>query len=467
MENETHFPVRVEHHTKGKMHIIVMGCAFFVGLILCIIVGAAGPDVFSEHADPDGSTVTIRPSEEGEGVSQGIWMGLLTGMKKKHRIMWVTGSFDRPDFLNNDRPEIELTFDQKMFITIEGLHGEDERHILADRVERDRKVVCPAHQDRCSDFLIFFQTYIRFPQYRVEVQFIHPGEIADGVNPELKCFMKFFFINEDYTQFELGWGYLFMALTTIVCVVFFLQLVYRLGWWKEWNTQQRWLVILLPFLWFFNDPFFAGQVVEAPAHGLPELNIFFIATFVAVLLLYWLCLMDQIRTDHHATSVGSRKIAWPRWVIWKSILCFVIWLIIMSTFIELYTTQTKDPTFDGITESTDERKSMAFTAATSLFMAIYIIWMIYLIVSAFHHIKEMLPCYHFLFGVTLLVIIITVVAVFLASLFPVQSTPVQFLGLYGMYNMYIWMLAFAYTPLKPEDQYSGGSGDIQMAGVNA
>jgi len=466
MENETHFPVRVEHHTKGKMHIIVMGCAFFVGLILCIIVGAAGPDVFSEHADPDGSTVTIRPSEEGEGVSQGIWMGLLTGMKKKHRIMWVTGSFDRPDFLNNDRPEIELTFDQKMFITIEGLHGEDERHILADRVERDRKVVCPAHQDRCSDFLIFFQTYIRFPQYRVEVQFIHPGEIADGVNPELKCFMKFFFINEDYTQFELGWGYLFMALTTIVCVVFFLQLVYRLGWWKEWNTQQRWLVILLPFLWFFNDPFFAGQILDA-THGLPEFNIFIISGFMATLLLFWLCMMDQIRTEHRTMNAGAKKWAIPKWIIPKAVLCFMIFVANMAVFLDLYHSESVDPTYDGVNE--DKRKNLAFTGAISVFMAIYCIWFIYLVVSAFHHIKDMLPAYRFMFFVTLLVVLLSVIGVFVAALYPIQSSPIEFLTYYGMYNLYLWMLAYAYTPLKPEEQYNQqtetGDGEVQLSNL--
>eukprot|EP00640_Fibrocapsa_japonica_P001900 CAMPEP_0113937038 /NCGR_PEP_ID=MMETSP1339-20121228/3746_1 /TAXON_ID=94617 /ORGANISM="Fibrocapsa japonica" /LENGTH=441 /DNA_ID=CAMNT_0000939653 /DNA_START=105 /DNA_END=1430 /DNA_ORIENTATION=- /assembly_acc=CAM_ASM_000762 len=441
-----------------------MASVFCIGLIVCAAVGYAGPEVF-ENKTNEPSTIIL------DDAGYGIWNGEIDDMKREHRFLWVTAKFARPE---NTDPDLTFGWDQQMFVTVDGIVDPETKvdvHNLAKAHELKEHVECIAGRDLCEDILVFFKTNIRFPTYHFLVEFRHPNELAQDINGNLDIALNIFYVNADYTAFEMGWGYLFMIITTVVALMpvwgYYWQLCWRLGSWKEWSMQQRWVAVLLPMLWFFNDPFFAGQVVEAPAHGLPELNIFFIATFVAVLLLYWLCLMDQIRTDHHATSVGSRKIAWPRWVIWKSILCFVIWLIIMSTFIELYTTQTKDPTFDGITESTDERKSMAFTAATSLFMAIYIIWMIYLIVSAFHHIKEMLPCYHFLFGVTLLVIIITVVAVFLASLFPVQSTPVQFLGLYGMYNMYIWMLAFAYTPLKPEDQYSGGSGDIQMAGVNA
>jgi hypothetical protein len=58
----------------------------------------------------------------------------------------------------------------------------------------------------------------------------------------------------------------------------------------------------------------------------------------------------------------------------------------------------------------------------------------------------------------------TVVGIFIAAMYPLPGAAVDFLGMYSLYNLYIWTMAFVYAPLKSGgDNEDGSFGDFSMS----
>jgi len=64
--------------------------------------------------------------------------------------------------------------------------------------------------------------------------------------------------------------------------------------WGEWSVEQKWVAILLFGLIAYNNPFFPSEIL---LHGWFPVFIdqVFIASFLFLLLIFWLVLFDGIR----------------------------------------------------------------------------------------------------------------------------------------------------------------------------
>mmetsp|Transcript_8850 Transcript_8850/g.11675 ORF Transcript_8850/g.11675 Transcript_8850/m.11675 type:complete len:468 (+) Transcript_8850:272-1675(+) len=441
--------VRIEHPKAGKTAIMISALVFGIGFILCLIIGAAGPDVFTEH----GGTKHIVKVEPG---GMGIWKATVYSMMPEHRLMWLTLKMERPE--SGIATNFDLSFHQEMTIQVIGEHDDGSTKILNKHSNHTRTVTCPSEECYCDPILLYYQPYIQYSTYHFEVYFYHPliiNEYQEGQPETLTTEMQLYFMDTNYTTFEMTWSYFFLAITLLViffpCYGFFWSLCKLPR--SQWSIQQKWLIVLLIGLFFFDNPFLAAEVKYA-SPGLGNFYIITLSTFLGLLLLFWLVIIDNIRYDSYGNPHGDMSDSHRRqacWFIPKAFLCLAISIVIISTYITMKNIETDDPAYNGITEVNS--KSEPYIIATSIFMAAYILWISYLVVSCFRHLKDMLPAYLFLFSLTMFTIFITIIGIFVAAFYPIRSSGIEFLTFFGVYNLYIWVLAIAYTPMGRQGNY--------------
>jgi hypothetical protein len=119
---------------------------------------------------------------------------------------------------------------------------------------------------------------------------------------------------------------------------------------RLWSFEQRWITSLLVGLLFFNDPFFAAQLYSPHPDSMAILYIFFTSTFVGMILIFWLCVLDEMRaTDESGVgSLDSGRRTPIKFYTPKLILVILIWSILMSSYAYVRTQRTGDPTYEGL-----------------------------------------------------------------------------------------------------------------------
>lgn len=65
---------------------------------------------------------------------------------------------------------------------------------------------------------------------------------------------------------------------------------------RVWSYEQKWIGAVLVGLVFFNNPL-VGVEVFFPSLVWTGLSVIGMVTFLALLLLFWLCIIDVVRTS--------------------------------------------------------------------------------------------------------------------------------------------------------------------------
>ncbi|CAM9137288.1 unnamed protein product [Choristocarpus tenellus] len=128
----------------------------------------------------------------------------------------------------------------------------------------------------------------------------------------------------------------------------------------------------------------------------------------------------------------------------KLILVGLIWFLTILVYIYVRVKQTGDPSYssyDDLTSYTNV-KILSLTLAT-----IYFGWLGFLIMGSFHHVRDMGIEYKFILGITLFTIFGSLAAVYTGALAPDQHGAKVFSFFYGLFNLYVLLLAFCYTPV--------------------
>lgn len=108
-------------------------------------------------------------------------------------------------------------------------------------------------------------------------------------------------VNPSFTRFEIGWKLTWFVATLLVmffpCGLGFLSALRHrysdTG--QSRSYEQKWTVVLLWGLVFFNDPFVGLTVYTNSAKFFSAIFILSSSTFVFLILLFWLCLLSDVR----------------------------------------------------------------------------------------------------------------------------------------------------------------------------
>lgn len=302
--------------------------------------------------------------------------------------------------------------------------------ILAFNKTREEEIECLKGKNECTGFLLVYEEFIRHPDYRVAIQFLSGNAFVTDVK------FKFMFGHPQFARLEMGFRltYLFISLLFTAYFIFELRKVPI----TEWSWEQRSILVMFVGLLCYNDPFFPFTFAVS-GWFFPFMSALFEVTFSCILLLFWLLMMDKIRKDELKMNFSFLHIPKLVFVILYGILSLVLfaWISIRDENDPIYGT--------GVTGI-----QVLFYIVTILWTGI-IIWITILSFLSIAHIKTKPYLYtRFLFFVvpTGLCILSLLIGIFSGTFGPFHKTTLSFMYYSGMFNIYVFVLAWGYFPIK-------------------
>ncbi|GMH47036.1 hypothetical protein TrLO_g4258 [Triparma laevis f. longispina] len=478
MENQSFNAVRIESSKFGKRGVLCTAVMFFLTFAFTCVMGKFGPEVFESH---EGSS-KLRINRAGVALMS-TWVGNLVNLVPENQLLWVTCNFERPDSIN---ASYSFDYNQEVYVTVLGSHMEtdeflatrdfdealeDGADLIVARKLATRKVDFKANAVESGDITIFNLHTMPYKNFKVKVEFVDAGDIdkyghANHEDHQMNVRFTMRYVNRDYTSFEFSWKYTFCIITLVVMFfpslnrggllsrsrmftsfsLIFEGFTVRL-WgtkWKMWSYQQKWIMVLLIQLFFFNDPLIYFEVYNSKIGGeiLGGVYIGMMAIFICTLMLFWLCALDETRDEK---NLGRRDKNGCKKHLAKILFMGVFWVYLVATYAHIRMQEKDDPTYEAAQEGD---RFVAATAFGGLLTVIYTLWFLYYTFKGMWVLCTLPPPFLFVFSITFFTFAATVVGIFIAALYPVPSAALDFLGMYSLYNLYIWTMAFVYAPLK-------------------
>jgi hypothetical protein len=211
------------------------------------------------------------------------------------------------------------------------------------------------------------------------------------------------------------------------------------------------MTLLLPLLLLYNNPIFPLTfLVNSWVPGI--LDTVFQATFLTSLLLYWLCIYHGVRQ----TKRRLLTFYFP-----KMLLVGLLWGLVVSLACWQEYKQLLDPTYDY---QFDTSYALGIKVTFAVVASLYVLYLVYLLVRAYAELRAMpyfdirLKFMTVLMLVVLAVsIVITVMRFGLSPLWSDHFIPelsahyhnsAMFAAFYALLNLYLFTMAFVYSPSK-------------------
>uniref|UniRef100_H3C6I9 Transmembrane protein 181 n=1 Tax=Tetraodon nigroviridis TaxID=99883 RepID=H3C6I9_TETNG len=421
-------PMRL--YSLSKRHFVLVFVVFLVCFALTVFIGVAGPDCVV--------TRTI-----GWLILQRIYLACVfcsPPLNTYNQQLWLTCVMQAEHSNIRD-------FQQPFEINVE-LKGvvHDATEVPINKMHQKlRKLDCSP--TKCEEIIVLHLGYLNYTQYRVKVSF---GGL-ENITYDLRVKFVWKTYNQTFSQVEIWFRFVFVVLTFMVTCMFAHSL--RKFSMRDWGIEQKWMSILLPLLLLYNDPFFPlSFLVNSWFPG--TLDAFFQALFLSSLLLFWLCVYHGIRVQ------GERKCL--TFYLPKLIIVGLLWLSAVTLGIWQTVNELQDPTYQYKVDIGNFQGMKVFFLVV---VALYILYLIFLVVRACSELKNMPYSdlrLRFLTALTFVVLVISVVILYLRfgakalqnnfvaelSTHYQNYLPAEFLSFYGLLNFYLYTLAFVYSPSK-------------------
>ncbi|XP_059897550.1 transmembrane protein 181 [Gadus macrocephalus] len=423
-------PMRL--YTLSKRHFVLVFVVFLLCFGLTVLIGVSGPKVINEQHNADqlllkNHSVKTVPfnlkSEPLTTYNQQLW--LTCAMKVVHRnVVAFEQPFELNVVLNGVMPDGSVT------------------HISNNVHQKSRTLHC---LDTCDEIIVVHLGYLNYTCYQIAVSF----KGLENVTYDFKVDFVWKTYNPTFSQVEIWFRFVFVVLTFMVTCLFAHSL--RKFSMRDWGIEQKWMSILLPLLLLYNDPFFPlSFLVNSWFPGM--LDTFFQALFLCALLLFWLCVYHGIRVQ------GERRFL--TFYMPKLVIVGLLWLAAVTLGIWQTVNELQDPTYQYKVDISNFEGMKIFFL---IVVALYILYLIFLVVRACSELKNMPYSdlrLRFLTSLTLVVLIISMVILYLrfgakalqdnfvAELSTHYQNSAEFLSFYGLLNFYLYTLAFVYSPSK-------------------
>ncbi|KAG5178203.1 Wnt-binding factor required for Wnt secretion-domain-containing protein [Tribonema minus] len=480
MEHDGYSNVRIEGSAFSKPRLLCLGLTFFGAFILLLAIGAGGPDVWVVEGTNESATVTLVAGSTSNP------FGKDRTIKQENQIFSVNSRISKPVFagINTTDTHISATLGLELTVTADGKDVVD-----GETVYRDIHCYPDAPSENGTQWCSWFDTYtvdlIDATQYVITGWLIGPDywtlyQLNDTalhtVQPaSVRVETQVWYVNDAYTKFEMGWKYFFVVVTFVAALLprwgYYMKL--RTTRRSTWSFQQKWTLTLLIGLFWFNDPFFAARVYSEGGTqlGFTAFYMLCVLAFMSMLLLWWLCVFsDMVLIGAREGAGGGQGSAlqlhgrcyWAP----KAILVAGITLVNAGAYFYYRYTKTVSPEYDGVSDAKTQAK--VFAGLLGTLMAVYLVWLAVAILRGCVYVQRLSAAYQFLYSITMVTFFISIVGVFTAAFYPWSTSGITFLGFHGLYNLYIWTLAFAYAPTGAERLNFGiGMSDRELMSVSA
>uniref|UniRef100_A0A8C3A108 Transmembrane protein 181 n=1 Tax=Cyclopterus lumpus TaxID=8103 RepID=A0A8C3A108_CYCLU len=419
-------PMRL--YTLSKRHFVLVFVFFLFCFGLTIFIGIAGMAdkhfIFLQSCTGPFNLV----SPVLTTYNQQLWLTCVMQVENSNM-----GDFQQPFEIN---VELKGVMQDASVMHINNVH------------QKSRTLHCGA-VSQCDEIIVLHLGYLNYTQYQVLVRF----NGLQNITYEIKVKFVWKTYNPSFSQVEIWFRFVFVVLTFMVTCLFAHSL--RKFSMRDWGIEQKWMSILLPMLLLYNDPFFPlSFLVNSWFPG--TLDTFFQALFLCALLLFWLCVYHGIRVQ------GERKCL--TFYLPKLIIVGLLWLSAVTLGIWQTVNELQDPTYQYKVDIVNFQGMKVFFL---IVVALYILYLIFLVVRACSELKNMPYSdlrLRFLTALTFVVLVISMAILYLRfgakalqnnfvaelstkySLTP--NIPAEFLSFYGLLNFYLYTLAFVYSPSK-------------------
>mmetsp|Transcript_4047 Transcript_4047/g.6177 ORF Transcript_4047/g.6177 Transcript_4047/m.6177 type:complete len:475 (-) Transcript_4047:57-1481(-) len=463
MENASYSAVRLEKAKYSNARAGgVMTAVFIVGITICLILGINGPSVYE-----------IKDSQIVTDTLDVIWSGTVSNLETWNQRLFLQMRAQNPD-LNLTA----LTYTQNQTINIWGRDKDFSNECengcgecndptslkLCDVLVRNMTylstIQCKEGEVWCGWTTVLEQPFVDYFIYDMQVYMNHP---ANFEGDEFTLQFEIVYINKAFTKWEMHWFYAFCLFTLLVMFApgfgFFTAMIkvpHHL-----WSRQQVWVATLLVSLLAFNNMFFVFQVHSSNAKFFFDLYVVQLSTFLSILFLFWLEIFADMAdgemqgSDPAQLWQRSRRKALREYAP-RLALIFLIWLTTILVYTYVRVKQVGDPSKASVEDlsSFGPVKVFAFVLAS-----VYFIWLLVDLYKTFRHIHRLMSGYRFVLAITLVTIVSTVCGMLSGDLAPSELQPWPIAFFLGLYNMYIFTLAWCYTPV--DYQYVGIGDDAR------
>jgi len=415
--------VQMRLYALHKRQFVGVFVVFLICLFITILIGLAGPSVIESI---DYTSENPSPSLSGPYEIQTKHLDTF------HQRLWLT--VQTVTNLNDE-------FRQSLNVTVRvysSTPSESQTYI------RQRTVHC--QKQLCNQLILFHLNYLHENRYSFQIQFDGLEQNKDKKIKDFQFFLNTF--NPKYTEFELAFRFAFL-LSSIVATCFFTKSMRRFSV-LDWSLEQRWMVILLVFLVFYNDPFYPITFLSNSSFPV-LLDGILQATFLCILLLFWLSVYHGIRQN-------TRRFV--PFYLPKLILVSCLWIFAVALSSTRIVQEFRDPMYNMTIDMTQ------FTIFRLIFFTVgilYILYLIFLIIRAFGELRNM-PYFDvrlkfmtvlMLFVVSASIVITTIrfgsgiiEENFVPELASRFKNSVEFLSYYALINFYLYTMAYVYSPAK-------------------
>jgi len=269
-------------------------------------------------------------------------------------------------------------------------------------------------------------------------------------------------INPAFTQFEVGFRYAFLGITiailTIAC-----RRYCRLSM-KMWGYQQQWVVLLLCLLPLYDGPLSAAQIYSvddatihsradvskslAAARLLTSANVFCTTIFLAALMIYFLCIFEEMGAKRSPGPTRKMALRNKRW--WSNLLKLglvgAFWSVLFVAFLRLRHQQDLDPSFTLFSEDGRLNFQTEIRALIALFL-VYAVWLFLMIADAARILVDLSPPFVLVAVATIATIALVTAGPFVGAFYSVPDDSATFLLFFGAINLYVYFMAFSYMPV--------------------
>eukprot|EP01088_Endostelium_zonatum_P020901 TRINITY_DN792_c0_g1_i1.p1 TRINITY_DN792_c0_g1~~TRINITY_DN792_c0_g1_i1.p1 ORF type:complete len:486 (+),score=82.39 TRINITY_DN792_c0_g1_i1:201-1658(+) len=410
-------------------------------LLVAIIVGAAGPQVYekitwSAYQCPGGSRVW---SDKCTGVTlrdpNQKWKMDLPPMHLFNKL-WIIEM--TPYKWQNITDGIEANI--RPIVSIYGSNSppgtsDKQQQIRVDDMHTDI-LECPqGSNSQCLTFTLVDEQFLTFAYYHVEIS-ISSADVAHAWVGDVDFTLSRY--TKGFGDMELSYRTIYLFFNVAILIAFLWRMK-STPFFNGWAFEQKAILVLLSALILYNDPFY-GLTFLSKGWFFEFLNSVFETLFISLILLFWLIIIDKIRLDQLRLEPSVTHIVQLLVVGVYSIMTLILfaWARIRASEDPVYSER------DGITGML-----VLFWFISILYGAI-IIWLIVLIVMTVPIVnqkKYLLNRFVFIGIPTILCIFSVIIGIFTGTLGPFNRDSLGLVYFLTLYNVYTYILVAGCWPV--------------------
>ncbi|KAN0022014.1 hypothetical protein ACTFIU_004168 [Dictyostelium citrinum] len=422
--------------------LIAAGVFCFVALIVAIIVGATGPEVYESvsynlyQCSDNTHIYTTNCTGFQLYPGGGTWSQTLYPITSLNKF-WALQATPYSNNLTS------FTSEQVTFLVV----IYDEQSNVVKSQNSTQTVVCNTGFGQCNTFTLIDEEDLESIQYSVEISIVSENTTVVG-DIDFDVWRN----NSSFSSFEIITHLTLLIISAIAIIGFLIAM--RSFSLINWAFEQKFLFLLFFGILLANNPFYGIQYATQGAF-FPFLNAFFDVIFLSIFALYSLMVLDRIRME-------SKKVEWDYSTISKIVVVVIFMILGLILFSWINVRDRKDPIIGSAT-SESGIQALFYLVAT-VFICI-LLWILLLVITAFPvaYARQYLFAKYLFTAIPIVVFVLSILIGIIAGTFgPLNPNSLSVMYFNVLNNVFVAIVAYSYWPnANPFHKGVMGSGEEQ------